>query len=581
LLSWHARLDYTTAAVKSSEPQTLGRYKLLALLATGGMAEIYLARQTGIQGFERLVVVKKILPQLAKEQRFLDMFFDEARIAAQLNHPNIVQIYDLGKEDETYFIAMEYLEGESLGYLIREANRAGHDLPPALAAGMIAQVCDGLDFAHNLHDDSGRPLSIIHRDISPQNIIVLFSGGVKLVDFGIAKAASQVHQTRVGTLKGKLAYLAPEQIQGKPVDARSDIFSLGVVFWELLTCRRLFKADNEASILQTIVFGEVAPPRRFNPAVSPELEAIVLQALEKDPDRRPPTAGRMAAAIREHLLKAGAAAGVQEVAAFVDLVFSDRARTKRRLLEEIRRSDGKHISLEVLKPETGESLPSGPDELEDRLPPEKLAEAPTRAVRRPDSRELEMPLSRPRASRLPLVLGLLLPLLLGGILVGWWLAGKNPKDPPIDALSPGGGAPPDAFSGVQDAGGSALSASDSGLPLDGGPVPVASADAGLVAGGPFDAGSDGAKDLAAGPGPRPIKTTPPRAPPGSLRLDTKPWSEVFLGSRSLGITPLMGVKLPAGRHKLTLVNREQNLKKVLPVIIEPGKTTTLFQKLAD
>jgi serine/threonine protein kinase len=235
----------------------IGRYQLLALLATGGMAEIYLARQEGIKGFERLVVIKKILPHLARRKRFVEMFFDEARIAALLSHPNIVQIYDLGEDESdsegSYYIAMEYLEGESLGYLVKQARKASRLMPSQLAAGIVAQVCDGLDYAHKLHDPKGKPLNIVHRDVSPHNIIVLFSGGVKLVDFGIAKAASQVHQTREGSLKGKLTYIAPEQCESKPVDARSDVFSMGVVLWELLTRRRLFKRDSDAAKVQAIM----------------------------------------------------------------------------------------------------------------------------------------------------------------------------------------------------------------------------------------------------------------------------------------------------------------------------------------
>jgi len=368
----------------------IGRYQLLALLATGGMAEIYLARQEGIKGFERLVVIKKILPHLARRKRFVEMFFDEARIAALLSHPNIVQIYDLGEDEDdpegSYYIAMEYLEGESLGYLVKQARKTSRLMPSQLAAGIVAQVCDGLDYAHKLHDSKGKPINIVHRDVSPHNIIVLFSGGVKLVDFGIAKAASQVHQTREGSLKGKLTYIAPEQCESKPVDARSDVFSMGVVLWELLTRRRLFKRDSDAAKVQAIMSDPIPRVRDIQAAVAPELESIAQKALQRDAAKRFQTAGEMGAAIREHLRRMGAAAGVQEIAAFVNQVFGDRARTKKRLLEEIKAQRADEISLGVLKPETEESLPSR-SQVEDS---DSLNEEPT-PVSSPGDIDEEMP----------------------------------------------------------------------------------------------------------------------------------------------------------------------------------------------
>ena len=246
-------------------PETLGRYQLLALLATGGMAEIYLARQTGIQGFNRIVVVKRVHPHLARDANFLEMFFDEARIAAQLNHPNIVQIFDLGNESGQYFIAMEYLEGESLAYLVSEAQRTAKVMPPEIAAGIVSQICDGLGYAHRLCDETGAPMHIVHRDVNPQNVIVMFSGQVKLVDFGIAKAALQEHHTTVGTLKGKLSYMSPEQCRCDPLSASSDVFSLGVCFWELLTHNRLFKRQNEVETMNAILKDEIPLVRRLEP----------------------------------------------------------------------------------------------------------------------------------------------------------------------------------------------------------------------------------------------------------------------------------------------------------------------------
>ena len=340
------------------DQKNLGRYKLLALLATGGMAEIHLAQQAGIKGFERLVVVKKILPQLASEEAFLEMFFDEARIASRLNHPNIVQIYDLGQEGDDYFMAMEYLEGESLSFLERETRKKERYMSPALAAGIIAQVCDGLEYAHSFRDHEDQTLNIVHRDVSPQNVIVLFSGGVKLVDFGIAKAASQMHKTQVGTIKGKLSYLAPEQCVGKGVDHRSDIFSLGIILWELLTRRRLFKRDNEGATLNAVLNEEIPKIRTVRPQVPVSLESVAMRALNKAPEDRFQSAGEMGAALRDYLLKTGEAAGTAEIATFINGSLGERAKNKKSMLEKIRTSDNKEVDVTMLNPESSQSMPS-------------------------------------------------------------------------------------------------------------------------------------------------------------------------------------------------------------------------------
>ena len=221
--------------------ETYGRYQLLKKLATGGMAQIYLARQLGPEGFEKLLVVKRILPHLAENEEFITMFLDEARIAARLNHPNVVQIFDLGAQDDSFFIAMEFIHGEDVRRVWKHADKVGKPIPLPLICRIIIEACAGLDYAHKKLDASGRPLNIVHRDISPQNILVAFEGGVKIVDFGIAKAADQATVTKSGVLKGKYSYMSPEQAAGQPIDCRTDIFALGVVLYELLTGTRLFK----------------------------------------------------------------------------------------------------------------------------------------------------------------------------------------------------------------------------------------------------------------------------------------------------------------------------------------------------
>ena len=254
------------------------------------MAEIWLAHKSGPVGFEKLFVIKKIRPHLANQKSFIQMFINEARLAAQLNHPNIVQIYDLEKVDQTYFIAMEYIFGRDLSEICSKVNESKDFFPLEYATQIILQASEGLYYAHTKTSSSGSPLDIVHRDISPHNVLVSFDGNVKILDFGIAKAANQYQQTQHGVLKGKVSYMAPEQILGNPFDARADLFSLGSVFYELVTGYRLFTGENDIAILRSITDSPIQPPSYFNPNVPPDLEAIMLRILDKDPETRYPDA---------------------------------------------------------------------------------------------------------------------------------------------------------------------------------------------------------------------------------------------------------------------------------------------------
>lgn len=266
--------------------ERIGRYEVLRKIATGGMAELFLAKQVGMEGFERVVAIKRILAHLAYDQEFINMFRDEARIVAKLSHPNIVQIYDLGKSEDTYFIAMEYIPGRNMSSVAKKARARGEKLPPAYIARCVAQACEGLHYAHTRSDMTGKPLKIVHRDVSPQNIIVAFSGTVKLVDFGIAKAATKIAHTRAGVLKGKYAYMSPEQIRGEEVDARSDLFAAGIVLYELLCGRRPFEKDNSIQTLKSIVQEQHRDCRELNPDIPDELAGIIDRALTKDRNKR-------------------------------------------------------------------------------------------------------------------------------------------------------------------------------------------------------------------------------------------------------------------------------------------------------
>jgi serine/threonine protein kinase len=269
----------------------LGRYQLLRKIAVGGMAEIYLARVSGAGGFEKNVVVKRILPQLAESDEFFTMFLDEARIAATLQHPNVVHIYDAGQADNEYFIAMEHLDGADLHTVRRVLADRGEAIPLQHAIFIVSSVAAGLHYAHEKLGLDGKPLHIVHRDVTPQNVFLTREGWVKLVDFGIAKAANRVSNTTTyGTLKGKLAYMSPEQCRADLVDRRSDIYSLGVLLYEMTCGRRPYAGKSEYELLREIVEGAVPPPSLATPGYPPELEVIAMRALAREPADRYPDA---------------------------------------------------------------------------------------------------------------------------------------------------------------------------------------------------------------------------------------------------------------------------------------------------
>ncbi|KFA87692.1 serine/threonine protein kinase [Archangium violaceum] len=278
----------STAAPRA--PVSFGQYKLIDRLAVGGMAELFLARQSGPDGFEKPVVIKRIRPHLSRQPAFVRMFLNEARLAAQLNHPNIVQIHDLGKVGDSYYIGMEYLFGRDMRRVVPKAESLGIPFPMVYALKIASSVCEGLHYAHQKVDLYGAPLNIVHRDVTPENIFVCFDGTVKVLDFGIAKAANRVEQTRAGELRGKLSYLSPEQCLGKPLDHRSDIFSLGSVLYEWLTGFKLFTGESDVSVMRSIVDGKVYAPSYFRADIPEPVEAILMKALERDRDKRYPTA---------------------------------------------------------------------------------------------------------------------------------------------------------------------------------------------------------------------------------------------------------------------------------------------------
>jgi len=272
-------------------------YELLAPLAEGGMAEIFLARARGLAGMERYVVLKRILRDHAADPRWVEMFLDEARLVARLHHPNIAQVFDLGKIDDTYFFTMEYIHGEDLRAIWDRSLRRGERVPLGVAIGALAGAAAGLAYAHELCDSGGTPLHIVHRDVSPSNILVSYDGGVKVVDFGVARANLRSSKTASGAVKGKISYFSPEQCQNRTIDARTDVFSLGIVLWELCTGRRLYRRDSDFDEMNAIINEPPEPPSSIDAELPAELDEVVLKALAKQPDDRFATARELQEAL--------------------------------------------------------------------------------------------------------------------------------------------------------------------------------------------------------------------------------------------------------------------------------------------
>jgi serine/threonine protein kinase len=286
--------------VLAANPAESNRYHVIRRLAIGGMGEIFLARQA-IAGASRLVVLKRLLPELAEDPQQLEMFVDEARIAANLAHPSIVQVHEFGRDAEGHFIVMEYVPGHHVGRIVKRAVQLGRELPVRFGAAIIYELARALDHAHNAVDSHGEPLDIVHRDISPSNVFVSFRGDVKLMDFGIARASNRTHRTNDGSIRGKFAYMAPEQIEGQAVDRRTDVYAAGIVLWELTLCRRLFDAPSELDTIRAALEQPIPRPSTIDPYYPPELEQTVMHALDRDPTRRPASAADFAAALKAYL----------------------------------------------------------------------------------------------------------------------------------------------------------------------------------------------------------------------------------------------------------------------------------------
>jgi serine/threonine protein kinase len=339
----------------------LGRYRLMQRLAQGGMATVYLARQEGPGGFDRPVAIKVVHSHLARERRFASMFLDEARLTGRLHHPNVCSVIEFGDQGGQLYLVMEYLHGETFQSALKRGWNGGRVLPPETVARILCDAARGLHAAHELTDAQGRPFELVHRDISPQNLIVLYDGHTKLTDFGIARARGRLTDTTVGELKGKISFMSPEQLQGGVIDRRTDIWALGVVAWEALSGRRLFRTENEGATAINVISAAIPPPSAIVRDVPEALGAIVMRALERDVDARTPTAAALADQLEEYLYSRGRPHGAREVSAWMGEHFADRLATRAAMLAAKPGDPVSQDAIEAIEPSGGSFHdPQGP-----------------------------------------------------------------------------------------------------------------------------------------------------------------------------------------------------------------------------
>ena len=540
----HVQEEWLRPAVEASG-STL--YRLCHEVASGGMASVYLARYEGSVGFERVVALKTIHEHLAKQPHFVEMFLDEARIAAHVAHPYVCQIFDFGAARGSYFIAMEFVNGESLAE-IWEALRERPDIAeapslPLLIARIVADLAEGLHAAHELREGDAF-LNLVHRDVSPSNLFVAHDGTVRIVDFGIATAQNKIHQTETGTVKGKFAYMSPEQLAMKDLDRRSDVWSLGVVLWELLTGERLFRRDAPMDTIRAVTEGRIVPPSEAHPGLPAALDEIVLRCLDRERETRFASARELSLALERFLSAQKRSVPKAQVSSWLEDLFPGAAEGRRHRVEATRRGEGE-LTGEAAILETG------------------------RAGRRPstDSLPTALPIDdRTELSRPPLAA---------------WEAVAAEMDPARRSLQE---------SADREAGGAASGRASAGrssvsplLPAALGALLVIGAAAAWIrpwehAGPPADAGRDVSAASAVSPdlGPRP--SAPPRT--ARLRLNASAgWAEIRIEGQLRGRTPLE-LELEPGRREILFIPYGDASEQRLVVELEAGEERQLSLEIS-
>lgn len=525
-------------------PDRIGRYELCAEIASGGMGRVYLGRVRGPGGFEKLVAVKTVHPDLIEEEHFVDMFLDEARIAARIDHPNVCHVFDFGQVDGRYFIAMEYLVGEPIQRVLRKLAR--RDRVPEddrMAARLIADAAEGLHAAHELVDEHGEPLHVVHRDVSPQNVFVTYDGGVRIVDFGVARARGKLHQTDAGSLKGKISYMAPEAMRGTNVDRRADVWGLGVILWELLVGRRLMRGASEVDIILAVTREPPPRPSTMRTDVNPELEAIVMQALTVDVDQRFATARDMGQALEQWIASRGEPVGLPQVADYMSRHFVEERMAAFERIDSVRQSSSR------IRPT--QSSQQGRRQQDGADPPARAdVAAATPTAPAPASSSTRRMLGAALGG------GLFVSALVGGFaLVSWSNPSEAPASNAISQTAPAELSPttaqahltedietdePAAPTAVE----AALEAPEADEPAL---APEAdSEDAPAVEDAPAEAAP-----VEAAPRPEREARTP-RATVGQLIVRTPGgWADVYVDGSRVGRTPLE-LELPAGRVRVEL-----------------------------
>ncbi len=556
-----------------------GRYELIERLAVGGMAELFLARSVRDAGFEKLCVVKRVLPHLSRSRQFLEMFLDEARIAAQLSHPGICQVFDLGKEGDDYYLAMEHLAGEDLGAVLDQCAARDVQLPWELACQIAAAAAEALHYAHEFRGHDGAPLDLVHRDVSPSNLMVTYQGTVKLLDFGISRARAHVHQTEPGTLRGKFAYLAPEILRDEALDRRVDIWALGACLFEWLTGRRLVEDGSLEAAHRRAASPTLTPPSRLRPGIPEGADAVVLKALQESPQERFPTAEAMREAL-DALLREHGRPGPVELSRFLTGLFGE-ARAAQRL-----RPLGQ-----------GPLASAGPGT--DVLPPSPSSEPTVLTVVEPGP-------SRRRQSGVWVAsAAVLLALLLAGIaLSNGGRTGRDAQEDsavvPAPAPEPAPQAPPEAKSEA------VPSEEEARPPPTRAERPVSSASLRLAVNVPANIWIDGIQRGSApllvthlSAGEHVVRLESPtlglartfkvrlvagkqttrveRFAMGKLNVMVDPWADVWLDGQAIGQTPLAGRDVWEGRHELRLVSPLG--EKRVSIQVDPDQTLVVKERL--
>ncbi|AGC41401.1 serine/threonine protein kinase [Myxococcus stipitatus DSM 14675] len=541
----------------------VGKYQLIRKLATGGMAEVFLAKAEGPGGFEKTLVLKRILPHLVEDPSFVEMFLEEAKLVAQLNHPNVVQIFDFGESEGTFFLAMELIDGPNLRRWRRQADSRGVFLPPNLCAKVVAHAAEGLAFAHDFEDAiTGQPLGLIHRDVSPDNILVSRQGAVKVVDFGIAKVVGQKHRTQTGIVKGKVAYMPPEQVRADPLDRRVDVYALGVVLYELLTGRLPFEGASELAMMQAIISREPVPVTHLREDVPNALQSILAVALRKNREDRYPDCRALQADLERFVLSTGESVGAYQIARAVSQVVDE------------------HL---VPTPVSMRAMDSAPERTTPLGPVSKGAAAPTDVSDQPTEQRPSAARRGVRARRLPLVVGGAALVASAGafVLVG---GGKTPPAPrahgdvvvraapvakveeaprpavPTEQVAPVAKVEPVAAPTVEKPQVQHAEASDSGKPED--VVPVVAA------------AQPSPPSTRTAPAARKVKAAP--LPLGSVEFRIRPYAAIYLDGKLLGETPMGIVDLPAKKYVVTAVNRDLDKRVTRDFEVKAG-TANVFK----